>query len=98
VDPINKLLELMQQFYNIVGPAFITIGVLLYAAGSFIFNTYKFNIESEIENAFPSQFIFYFFFFWVVITATVILIVTILQSLQLNKGKNSTNHNKNLSA
>lgn len=88
----DKLLEVLNQWYKIIGPAFIVLAIIIYGSTKFIYKMYTFNIEHKVESAFPSQFIIYVFFIWIIVVASIVLVLTILQSLKFNttnQGQNS---------
>jgi hypothetical protein len=90
VNPVSKFLEVLQQWYQVLGPAFIFLAIIMPTTGKFLFDMYTFNVKNKVENAFPSQTIMYIYFFWILITATIITIMTIIQSIQINKSKKET--------
>jgi hypothetical protein len=90
VDPVSKSLEILQQWYQILGPAFVFLAIVMPTTGKFLFDMYTFNVENKVENAFPSQTIIYIYFFWILITATIVTIMAIIQSIQFYKAKRTT--------
>jgi hypothetical protein len=92
MNPITKIFESVEQWYRMLGPAFLTLAILLSGLGYFIYKMYTFNIGNKIVNSFPSQFAINLYFGFAITAGFLIVAIVIFQSVAFHQYQKTTNN------